>query len=144
MIINEKNHSGKGRNERKSESVKVAPVTLIAIPVGLAIGLLVGLPPFIASAEFKSAMTSRGADSIEQSAYFWPQDQIRFDQVATVLKANNLDSRAQEVINDGLEKFPNEFELWRVLSELSTATPEQIAEAKEQMKRLDPLNPELK
>ena len=142
--IDEKTQSSKGRNVRKSESVKVAPVTLIAIPVGLAIGLVVGLPPFIASAEFKSAMTTRDADSIEQSAYFWPQDQLRFGQVAILLKANNLDSRAQQVINDGLEKFPNEFGLWRVLSELSTATPEQIAEAKEQMKRLDPLNPELK
>ena len=69
---------------------------------------------------------------------------MRFGQVAIVLKTNNLDSRAQEVINDGLEKFPNEFELWSVLSELSTATPEQITEAKKQMKRLDPLNPELK
>jgi hypothetical protein len=142
--IDEKNHSGKGRNVRKSESVKVAPATLIAAPVGLALGLLAGLPPFIASAEFKSAMTTRDADTIERSAYFWPQDQLRFGQVAILLKANNLDSRAQEVIIDGLEKFPNEFGLWRVLSELSTATPEQITDAKKQMKRLDPLNPELK
>jgi len=140
----EKTHSGKGRNVRKTESIKVAPVTLIAIPVGLAVGLLAGLPPFIASTKFKSAITTSSADSIQQSAYFWPEDQMRFGQVATVLKANNLDSRAQEVVNDGLEKFPNEFELWSVLSELSTATPEQITEAKKQMKRLDPFNPELK
>ena len=142
--IDEKTQSGKGRNVKKSEGVKMAPATLIAAPVGLAIGLLVGLPPFIASTKFKSAITVSSADSIEQSAYFWPEDQMRFGQVAIVLKTNNLDSRAQEVINDGLEKFPNEFELWSVLSELSTATPEQITEAKKQMKRLDPLNPELK
>lgn len=142
--IDEKTQSGKGRNVKKSEGVKMAPATLIAAPVGLAIGLLVGLPPYIASTKFKSAITVSSADSIEQSAYFWPEDQMRFGQVAIVLKTNNLDSRAQEVINDGLEKFPNEFELWSVLSELSTATPEQITEAKKQMKRLDPLNPELK
>jgi len=142
--VDEKTQSGKGRNVRKSVSVKVAPATLIAVPVGLAVGLLAGLPPFIASTKYKSAITISSPDSIQQSVYFWPQDQMRFNQVATVLKANNLDSRAQEVINDGLEKFPNDFELWSVLSELSTATPEQITEAKKQMKRLDPLNPELK
>ena len=85
-----------------------------------------------------------GLQQLDQYELSWPQDQLRFGQVAILLKANNLDSRAQEVIIDGLEKFPNEFGLWRVLSELSTATPEQITDAKKQMKRLDPLNPELK
>ena len=142
--IVEKPQSSKGRSVRKSGSLKISPATLIAAPIGLVIGLLAGLPPFIASAEFKSAMTSRDADSIQQSAYFWPQDQLRFGQVAILLKANNLDSPAQQVISDGLKKFPNEFGLWRVLSELTTATPEQIAEAKAQMQRLDPFNPDLR
>ena len=42
------------------------------------------------------------------------------------------------------KKFPNEFNLWSVAAKLPTATPEQIAKAKEEMKRLDPNNPDLR
>ena len=34
--------------------------------------------------------------------------------------------------------------VWSLASKLSTATPEQIAKAKEEMKRLDPFNPDVK
>jgi hypothetical protein len=61
-----------------------------------------------------------------------------------VLQANKLDEQAQRVIEAAIVKFPNEFGLWSVLATLSTATPEQVAEAKVQMKRLDPFNPDVK
>jgi hypothetical protein len=60
------------------------------------------------------------------------------------LQANKLDAQAQRVVDAALLKFPNEFGLWSLASKLSTATPEQIAEAKKQMKRLDPFNPDVK
>jgi hypothetical protein len=34
--------------------------------------------------------------------------------------------------------------MWRLLSEISIASSEQVIKAKEQMKRLDPFNPNLK
>ena len=69
---------------------------------------------------------------------------MRYGQVGLVLQANKLDAQAQRVIDAALLKFPNEFGLWSFASKLSTATPEQIAKAKVEMKRLDPLNPTLK
>jgi hypothetical protein len=45
---------------------------------------------------------------------------------------------------DGTKKFPDDFLMWNLLSQLPEATPEQKAEAKAQMKRLDPHNPDLK
>ena len=69
---------------------------------------------------------------------------MRYGQVALVLQANKLDAQAQRVIDAALLKFPDEYGLWSVAAKLKTATPEQIAEANAQMKRLDPFNPNLK
>ena len=134
----------KGRNVKKQSSESVSAKTLVSMVIGGVVGLLVGLPPFIASAQFKSAFTSGGAGKVEKSAYLWPDEAMRYGQVGLVLQANKLDAQAQRVVDAALLKFPNEFGLWSLASKLSTATPEQIAKAKEQMKRLDPFNPDVK
>jgi hypothetical protein len=69
---------------------------------------------------------------------------LRYGQVGLVLQSNKLDTQAQRVVDAGLLKFPDEFGLWSLASKLSTATPEQVAKAKEEMKRLDPNNPDIK
>jgi O-antigen ligase len=135
---------GKGRTAAKAISEKVSAKTLVAMVAGGAVGLLVGLPPFLASTQYKSALESSDAAIIENAAYLWPDEAIRYGQIALVLQANKLDAQAQAVIDKALVKFPNEFGLWSLAAKLSTATPEQIAEAKAQMKRLDPFNPDLK
>ena len=133
----------KGRNVKKQVSESVSPKTLVSMFVGGLVGLLVGLPPFIASAQFKSAFTSGDAGKVEKSAYLWPDEAMRYGQVGLVLQSNKLDAQAQKVVDAALLKFPNEFGLWSLASTLSTATPEQIAKAKAEMKRLDPFNPDI-
>ena len=134
----------KGRNVKKSVNESVSAKTLMSMVAGGLVGLLVGLPPFIASAQFKSAFTSGDAAKVEKAAYLWPDEPLRYGQVGLVLQSNKLDTQAQRVVDAALLKFPNEFGLWSLASKLSTATPEQIAEAKKQMKRLDPNNPDVK
>ena len=133
----------KGRNVKKQVGESVSAKTMLSMFVGGVVGLLVGLPPFVASAQFKSAYTSGDAVKVEKSAYIWPDDPTRYGQVGLVLQANKLDAQAQKVVESGLLKFPNEFGLWSIASTLSTATPEQIAKAKAEMKRLDPNNPDI-
>ena len=133
----------KGRNVKKQVGERVSAKTLLSMFVGGVVGLIIGLPPFIASAQFKSAYTSGDAVKVEKSAYIWPDDPTRYGQVGLVLQANKLDAQARKVVESGLLKFPNEFGLWSIASTLSTATPEQIAKAKAEMKRLDPNNPDI-
>ena len=135
---------GKGRNVKKSASESTSAKTLVSMAVGGVVGLLVGLPPFIASAQFKTAFESADAVRIENSAYLWPHEAMKYGQVALVLQANKLDAQAQKVVDAGLLKFPDEFGLWSLAAKLSTATPEQVVEATAQMKRLDPNNPDVK
>jgi O-antigen ligase len=134
----------KGRNVKRQANESVSAKTLVSMVVGGVVGLLIGLPPFIASAQFKSALESGDAVKLENAAYLWPDEAIKYGQVAGILQVNKLDAQAQKVIDAALLKFPNEFGLWSLASKLSTATPEQIAKAKEEMKRLDPFNPDVK
>ena len=134
----------KGRNVKKPVSEEMSPKTLMVMLAGGVIGLLVGLPPFIASAQFKTALETADAVKIENSAYIWPDEALRYGQVGLILQANKLDAQAQKVVDAALLKFRDEFGLWSLAAKLSTATPEQIAEATAQMKRLDPNNPEVK
>ena len=144
IIETQKSYRSKLGNKRNVESRKIDSTSLVVVVTGITIGLLAGLPPFIASTKFKSAISTGTATSVQQAAYLWPDDPMRYGQVATVLQANKLEAQAHEVVLAGLSKFPNEFGLWKILSESKVANSLQIVEARKQMKRLDPLNPELK
>lgn len=133
----------KGRNVKKAIDKSVSPKTLVSMVAGGLVGLLVGLPPFIASSQFRSAFASGDAIKLENAAYLWPYDPVRYGQVGITLQTNKLDAQAQKVVDAGLLKFPDEFGLWSLAAKLSTATPEQVAKAKKEMMRLDPNNPDL-
>ena len=65
-------------------------------------------------------------------------------QVAITLNENKLESQGLEVAVDATKKFPDNYSVWAALDAMNSATTEQKAQALAQMKRLDPLNPNLK
>jgi hypothetical protein len=65
-------------------------------------------------------------------------------QVAVFLANNKLQNEALNVLLIGIGKFPDDYDLWRIISEVPIATVEQRTNAQREMKRLDPLNPNLK
>ena len=136
------------RRKGKSASVmsldKVAPKTLMGMFIGLIVGLLVGLPPLVASSKFKTALESGNAQTVEQSAYIWPLDPIRMGQVAGILQQNKLEQQGLKIAIDAVSRFPDEYGLWALLAGMPNSTAEQKAKAQAEMKRLDPLNPNLK
>jgi O-antigen ligase len=134
----------KGKSAFVMSLDKVAPKTLMGMFIGLIVGLLVGLPPLVASSKFKTALESGNAQTVEQSAYIWPLDPIRMGQVAGILQQNKLEQQGLKIAIDAVSKFPDEYGLWALLAGMPNATAEQKAQAQAEMKRLDPLNPNLK
>jgi hypothetical protein len=65
-------------------------------------------------------------------------------QLAYVLNENKFEEQALKVAIDGVEKFPNNYGMWATLNLMAKATDAQKEQALTQMKRLDPLNPNLK
>jgi hypothetical protein len=118
--------------------------SVVALFVAFALGVLVGMPPYVASAKYKSALETSNSTVIQEAAYIWPVDPSRMVQVAMTLNENKLEAQGLEVALDAIEKFPDNFSVWATLDAMKSATAEQKTEALAQMKRLDPLNPNLK
>jgi len=124
--------------------VQTSAGSTVALFVAFVLGVLVGMPPYVASAKYKSALETSNPTIIQQAAYLWPIDPSRMIQVAGTLNDNKLEAQGLEVALDATEKFPDNFFVWANLDLMKSATAEQKAEALAQMKRLDPLNPNLK
>jgi len=118
--------------------------TVIALFTAFVLGVLVGMPPYVASIKYKSALETGNPQVIQDAAYIWPLDYSRMVQVAITLNENKLESQGLEVAVDATKKFPDNYSVWAALDAMKSATAEQKAQALAQMKRLDPLNPNLK
>jgi O-antigen ligase len=127
-----------------TKPAQTSAATPVAIFVGLIVGVLVGMPPYLASAKYKSALETSNPQIIQEAAYIWPTDSSRMIQVAMTLNENKLEDQGLQVALDAVERFPNNYGVWGTLSLMKKATEAQKAEALAQMKRLDPLNPNLK
>ena len=114
---------------------------IIAITVT---GIAISVPPYLAATKFYSALQSGDANIIEHAAYLKPYDRARFSYVAQILQENKLESRAIVVLRDATNIYPDSIELWRRWSSIPSAKPAEISQAREEIKRLDPFNPDLK
>ena len=132
---------------RKSAKVATQPLssgTLMRVFGGVILGAIVAIPPYYANASFFSALKSNNIKFIQSAAYLKPIDERRLLHVATILRDNQLDSQAVAVIRDATKGYPDSFDFWQLWSTIQTAAPSDLANAKTQMKRLDPFNPDLK
>ena len=126
------------------EPTQTSAGTVIALFTAFVLGVLVGMPPYVASAKYKSALETGNPQVIQDAAYIWPLDYSRMVQVAITLNENKLESQGLEVAIDATKKFPDNYSVWAALDAMNSATAEQKAQALAEMKRLDPLNPNLK
>ena len=111
---------------------------------GLVIGVLIGMPPYLASAKYKGALETSNPVVIQEAAYIWPLDSTRMTQLSRTLNDNKLEKEGLSVAEDAVKSFPEKFEVWETLYLMNSASEAQKADALAQMKRLDPLNPNLK
>ena len=132
------------KGKKSTKPVRASAGTTLAIFIGMIIGVLVGMPPYLASAKYKGALETGSPTAVQEAAYFWPQDASRMIQVSLTLNDNQLEAQGLVVALDAVERFPNNYGVWATLNSMKSASAEQKAQALAQMKRLDPLNPTLK
>ena len=132
----------KGKAAAKQSQSSAASV--LAVFVAFVLGVLVGMPPYVASAKYKSALETSNPQVIQDAAYFWPLDSARMIQVAMTLNENKLETQGLKVAVDATKRFADNYVVWATLYAMKGASQQQKAQALTQMKRLDPLNPTLK
>ena len=130
------------KGAKKMEQIPAS--ALLITVVAVAIGAAVSLPPYLAANKYYKALQSGDENVLYESAYLKPYDRTRFLYTAQILTENKLEDKAIQILSDASKLYPDSFEVWQRWSQIPTATPEQKAKALEEMKRLDPFNPELK
>jgi O-antigen ligase len=129
------------RSERKSAT---SAYPNLAVAAGLVIGLIVGLPPVVADATFRSNVKSGDVIKIEASVRQWPQSVTRLTYVAQLLREGNLPARSIVIAREAVVFNPMNYEAWRELYLQPNATQSERENALLTMRKLDPLNPNLK
>jgi hypothetical protein len=135
---------GKGKQStKKKQSETIVTSTLIA-GVGAVVGLLIAAPPYSADAKWRAATESRDIQKVEEAlvpGYLNPPNTNKYATAVQLLESSKLYDIALKYAQIGVEFNPDSFDAWRILYYISKSSPEEKALALENMKRLDPKNP---
>jgi hypothetical protein len=133
------------KSGRSNQSGQESFGVLVATISGL-VGLLLVLPPLTSDAKWRSAQLARTVQGIEatmQSNYFNPQNSTKYLTNIQTLESSNLFDLSHKYALEAVKWNPESFELWKVLYLVKNSTAEEKATALSNMKRLDPLNPDV-
>jgi len=110
------------------------------------VGLLISLPPFTADSQWRNAQVARSVEALEESmksGYFNPPNSMKYMTNIQTLEQSNLPDLAHKYALEAVKWNPEAFELWKVLYLVRNSTEAEKLLALENMKRLDPLNPDV-
>ncbi len=114
--------------------------------IGGIIGLLIAVPPLSADIKWRAAQLSRNATLVEQSlipTYFNPPNTMKYVISIDLLERSNLFDLSHSIAVEAVKFNPDAFELWKMIFLLRNSTTAEKEIALENMKRLDPLNPDV-
>jgi O-antigen ligase len=114
--------------------------------IGVVIGALVAVPPMAADTKWRSALKAQNVQSVEAAltpSYLAPRDSARLAQAVLLFENSKLYDQAYKYAKEGVAFNPNFFDAWRVLYSVSKSSQQEKDEALKNMKRLDPLNPDV-
>jgi hypothetical protein len=142
----EKSFAAQVKLARKASKKKerISASALLIVVGAAVIGSAASLPPYLAANKYFKALQSSDGVIIFESAYLKPYDRSRFLYTAQIMAENKLDDKAIQILSDASKLYPDSFEIWQRWAGIPSATPAQIAKARAEMQRLDPLNPEWK
>lgn len=140
------NVQGKGKSARvvKKKQVETVVTSTLIAGVGAVIGLLIAVPPYSADAKWRTALGSQDLAKVEAAlipGYLNPANSYKYTNAVQLLESSKLYDLALKYARIGVEFNPDNFDSWKVLYLITKSSPEEKAEALENMKRLDPKNP---
>ena len=123
---------------------KQKPVSASLIILGMSIGGVIAGPPVLADSKWHATQIKLDPAQVANNSKVWPLEEIRLLQASTIYTSRKVPTTGLELARYAVEKFPNNFYAWRVLSSTPGITDLEKAKAKAEMLRLDPLNPAFK
>jgi hypothetical protein len=114
--------------------------------IGMVVGAIIASPPLASDAKWRSAQKAQSVVLLEQSltpSFMNPQQTTRYLVSIQAFEGSNLPDLAHKYAQAAVKFDPEDFQLWKVFYLIKAATPEEKAIALQNMKRLDPLNPDV-
>jgi hypothetical protein len=129
----------------KKKTVKdQATSSYLTSVLGLALGVAITFPPFIADSNWRSAVKSAKIENVQKAATQWPMDSYRLANVAILFEQNKFSQQAYDITKKLNVFNPGYFDGWKLLAGISLPTAQEKTYATKKMHELDPRNLELK
>jgi hypothetical protein len=112
--------------------------------IGLVLGSLLAAPPLSADMKWRNALQSGSVQVVEAAlvpSYLNPENMNKYFQAIQLFESNQLPDYAYKYARIAVQFNPNAFDAWRLLYYISKSTEADKNSALENMKRLDPKNP---
>ncbi len=143
---NETRDVGAKRSYRKVSNVSGVVSAGLLGGIGSIIGAFIAWPALNADMKWSTAQVSRDIVKFEESlkpSFSNPQNSYKYGNSIKVLEASGLTDKARQYALEAVEFNPDSYEAWKTLFLISGSTDLDRALAIQNMKRLDPLNPDV-
>jgi len=108
------------------------------------IGLLLAAPPLSADMKWREAQLSQDVAKVEatlEPSYMNPLSTFKIINVVGILEANGFHDSAYKYALEAIKFNSSSFESWKTLTLLTKSSEQDKNQALEEMRKLDPLNP---
>jgi hypothetical protein len=130
--------AAKSKNLKKSKDQNTTfYLTSVA---GLAIGVVIAFPPFMADSAWRNAMKTGSAETVQKVATQWPLDSYRLANISILLEQNKYNQQAYDLAKKLTTFNPNYYDGWKIIAGITLPTEEEKANATKMMRKLDPRN----
>jgi hypothetical protein len=134
-----------GRKAKHGSSSQVISPALIA-GLGGIIGLLIAVPPIASDMSWASATKTGNYNEVAKAlvpSYLHPPTTYKYVGAIALLEQSKLFDQAHALALEAVKFDPENFDSWNALYQISKSTPQDKALAIQNMKRLDPFNPDV-
>jgi hypothetical protein len=148
LPINDERSKEASVNSKRQQSRKpeAKPTSVLFASIFGLVGLLVSLPPVSADSKLRTAQVSRDAVKLEETmkfSYFNPQNSQKYLLNIQAFEGSGLFEISHRYALEAVSWNPEAYELWRILYLIKNSTDSERKLAVENMRRLDPLNPDV-
>lgn len=121
-----------------SQAAKV----VVASAVGLLIGLVIALPPFVSAQRYYNSFKTGNGEVIRAATVSKPYNRNSFFYTINVLQSNKYTAQALELAKEATTKFPNSYSAWKLVVDLAPVGSENYEQAIKRLHEIDPNNPQ--
>ena len=130
---------------KRGQSTSVISANLV-IGVGALVGLLISYPPLSSDMKWKSSIDSKNVNQVKQALsveFFNPPTTQKYVQGISLLSQSGFNELALKYALQAVHFNSESTDSWKILYLLPNSTTDQKALAMRNLKRLDPLNPDV-